>query len=429
MAILLWVLSIASVGTLVYWSVVLYHLVRTVRRLPPASAGVELADADPGGDEQRVCVVVPAHNERGSIAELIRSLKVQDHPHLSVVLCIDRSTDDTESVAAEAIDGDTRFQIVRVDECPDGWAGKVHAVWTGVSTARSARQADLLLFADADTVFDPACVRATVALLRDRELALLSLLSTLTCRRWFEWMVQPIAALELVHQYPLIRANRDRGRRAFANGQFMLFTKQAYERIGGHASVRTELLEDIALARRIEAAGLRGGVLLADGMLRCRMYESWSQFRRGWKRIYTEAAKRRPDRLRRSARRVRLLGCLLPIASLTCAIVGGVSLRAYGHSWTAQTAMILGVLAVGLWILVTVRCLRLSHAPIWAVPSSVIGSWMVGTLLHAAARDLERGRPTTWAGRSYVRESRTAGSALEQGTTIHDPGAAIGSGP
>ena len=94
-----------------------------------------------------------------------------------------------------------------------------------------------------------------------------------------------------------IAVNRRDSRRHFANGQFMLFRRDVYDAIGGHEAVKGELLEDIALARVV---GMRrhdyaGGCLMADGMLFCRMYRSWEAFRRGWRRIYTEAAKRKPQ--------------------------------------------------------------------------------------------------------------------------------------
>src|SRR5205823_291327 len=97
-------------------------------------------------------------------------------------------------------------------------------------------------------------IRACVALLERRRLDLLSLLSTLTCDTWFERLAQPAAGFELVRQYPISRANRRSNPRAFANGQFMLFRRAAYDAIGGHGAVHDELLEDLALARRLADA-------------------------------------------------------------------------------------------------------------------------------------------------------------------------------
>ena len=204
---------------------------------------------------------VPAHNESRVIAGLIRSLRTETYPQLRVVLALDRCTDDTASLARAGIAGDARFEIVEIDLCPADWAGKVHAVHSGVTRSRGAQNAEYLLFVDADTVFEPGCIAASLALMRQSKLDLLSLLSTLTHDTWFERFVQTAAAFELMRQYPLTRANGLRDRRAFANGQFMLFTRNAYDAVGGHAAVNRALLEDLALARLIDRSSLQGRCL------------------------------------------------------------------------------------------------------------------------------------------------------------------------
>ncbi len=395
LTILVWALNGASLLLLAYWSAGLVRLVRTARAAPSAREGLASAERDPA--RESVCVVVPAHNEQDVIGGLIASLRAQDHPALSVVLCLDRCTDRTAAAARAAIGGDPRFEIVEIGECPSDWSGKVHAVWRGV-TASGGAGADVLVFADADTVFDPSCVRATLALLRDRSLDLLSLLSSLTVTRWFEALAQPAATIEMVTQYPILRAGRREGRRAFANGQFMMFRREAYEAVGGHRSVKDELLEDMALARRIAEAGRPAGVAVADGLLMCRMYASWAEFRRGWKRIYTELARRRPGRMERAAARVLLFGVALPSAAAAAAVVTSVV-------WHPAGAAV-GLAALAVFAVVLGLAYRSSRAPAALIPGYLMGAAVVAWLLLAAARDLRRGRAIEWAGRKYVRPVR-----------------------
>lgn len=378
-----------------------------MRRIPTARAGLASAlDRPPTG---AVCVIVPAHNEEDVIGTLVDSLKAQDHPRLSVVLSLDRCTDATARVARERIGDDGRFHLHEVKACPDDWAGKVHAIWSAVQGAEAARRADYLLFADADTIFDPRCVSACVALLEHRRLDLFSLLSTLTTDRWFEKIIQPVAGMELVYQYPLTRSNAPDARRPFANGQFMLFRAEAYRKVGGHAAVKDELLEDIALARRVAEHGLAPGVALADGLLRCRMYPDWDSFRRGWKRIYTESAKRRSSRLRRSALRVRLLGVVLSACTLALVAISAAALVARPPGLdpgAPRFGLMLGLGALGLWWWALARIYRSGGSPTWAVFLAPWGFWSVGSILAEAARDLRRGVPTHWAGRAYLRPDR-----------------------
>ncbi len=396
-------LGILSAGMLAYWSVGLYRLIRTIRDLPTARDGLKTAQGTPFEDS--VCVVVPAHNEEHSLPIHILSLKAQDYPGLNVVLSLDRCSDGTYDAAVRAVGNDERFEIVVVDRCPDDWAGKVHAVFQGVQRSTAASNSDYLLFADADTRFHPSCIRATVALAKERKADLVSLLSTLTYDRWYEWFVQMSACLELMYQYPVLRANREERRRAFANGQFMLFRREAYLHIGGHEAVKGELLEDLALARLVAENRLRAAVLPADGMLVCTMYESWNEFRHGWKRIYSESARCDARRLRKWAARARITGTLLPLAAFAGILLGITTgaIPVPAMDLVARTATGISSVALLVWALVMAGSHRVAHAPLWAFPATVAGSWIVGGVLAAAAADIEAGRPTLWGDRYYVR--------------------------
>ena len=395
--VLIGLLFVVAVLCIVYWVAVAIQVWRTHALLPTARDGVVLAERSP--PTQRVCVIVPCHNEAGNIATLIASLREQDYDRLRVVLALDRCTDDTSGVARKAIGDDDRFEIVEITECPDDWAGKVHAAYSGYTRSEHARSAEVLIFTDADTEMDPACVRACIALMQDRELDFLSLLSTLSSGAWYERFVQPVTAFELARQYPLLRVNRsDERQRAFANGQFMMFDKGVYDAIGGHESVKDAILEDIAFARRIMYQKHRGGLLLADTMLRCRMYDTWSEYTRGWKRIYTESANREIKRLRRYALRTPIVTTLFPVCSLTLVVLSVVP-NVY------PLGLAVGSIALIAWFVGLTMVYRMSHAPLRDLPMSLIGALLTGRIFWAAAQDLATGTPTSWGGRSYVRKA------------------------
>ncbi len=271
----------------------------------------------------RVCVVVPAHNESRVIAGLVRSLRAETYPDMRVVLALDRCTDDTASLARAEIGDDRRFEIVEIDACPPEWVGKVHALHAGVTRSRGAADADYLLFADADTSFAPGCIAASLALMRERKLDLLSLLSTLSFDTWFERIVQPAATLELMRQYPLTLANAATDRRPFANGQFMLFTREAYEDIGGHEAVK------IVAARGCRRS--RGSSTRARDWPACfsptgSFIAACTASGRSSGAAGSASSCRPPDATRAtcrlSAQRMRWLGTLLPLWMLGAAPVG-----------------------------------------------------------------------------------------------------------
>lgn len=398
----------ASAGLLAFWGAVHFQIWRTSLRVPTARRGISLARREAGNDDSNlpsVCVVIPAHNEAKIIGELVASLRLQDYPRLRFVFALDRCKDRTRAVIEEIAAGDSRFEIIEITSCPEHWAGKVHALWTGVNSSQSARDAQILLFADADTTFSSSCVHATVALMRERSLGLLSLLSTLSHDTWYERVVQPAAAFELVHQYPMVQANRDRPRRPFANGQFLMMTREAYWQIGGHEAVKEELLEDLAIARHAAEKNVRMGVFLADGVMRCRMYPDWKAFRRGWKRIFTEGFQRRVSRLRKGARLVRLTGSILPILTMLLFLAWAIVTLPLERSIDIWPAYVAGT-ALVVWITALIRVYHQGQSPLWAVILNPIGAWVVADILMEAARDLETGTPTVWGGKAYARPVR-----------------------
>ena len=387
----------------VYWSAALTQILRTLRDVPDAPRGAQLARTSPA--RARVCVIVPAHNEAAVIERLIASLRAQTHADFHAILVLDRCTDDTAAVAGRAIQDDARFTIIENDHCPEGWAGKVHAAHRGRAEAARLAPADWLLFTDADTEFDPELLAATLALAQSRSLTLLSLLSTPARAHWFERIVQPWTGLELMRQYPLRRANRPDNPRAFANGQFMLFRADRYDALGGHEAVRDALLEDLALARRFAEHNEPVGAFLSSGMLRVAMYDSWPAFQRGWERIYIESTHRKVRRLRSAAAHVALAGCVLPLAAaLSSAILLVAPPDLPGPAILA--ARVLAVLALVAWLssaLIVVRQARLAPpAALW----HPLASALVAMILSHAARDLHRRVPIRWAGKDYVLEPR-----------------------
>lgn len=422
-------LSLISAG---YWFAGLYRTLVTWWTIPTARDGLRLPPPAAGGDADAVAAarstswpklvcVIPAHNEGHVIADLARSLKAQDYPNFRVVFSLDRCTDDTQQQLEEVIAGDGRFAIHAVTACPSDWAGKVHAIYSAVESQSACKEADLLAFIDADCILDPGCLRACVQLQHAESCELLSLLSTLGTQHWFEKLIQPATALELVRQFPPLRVNRDRSTRSLANGQFMLFTQRAYQAIGGHAKVRFELLEDLAMAQLVKNRAGMSKIYFADGMLICRMYESWPAFVRGWKRLFIEMANRRPSRLVKSLLMSVTFGTVLPGVSLILLFLGAAQwlqlwpMQAAARSEFAKEfaigAMAAGTLGYGALLLCLIVGFRLGRAPLLAVISFPIATAIVGWLLWMARRDLVNRVPVRWAGREYIREPRTGRDA------------------
>ncbi|MGI8588937.1 MAG: glycosyltransferase [Chloroflexia bacterium] len=241
----------------------------------PAPSGTRLRPWTP-----LVSVLVPARDESGNIADCIAGLLAQDYLAFEVLALDDGSTDGTGAILDGLAAADPRLRVLHGSPLPPGWLGKAHACRQLADAARG----ELLLFTDADVRHAPAALGHAVALLEARDLGLLSLFPTQVTVSPMERLVVPLMqhfAVYVLLPLPLMTGLRAPAFAA-ANGQFMLFRRSAYEAAGGHEGVRAALLEDVALARAVKAAGARIALADGNGLVRCRMYNGaagvWSGF-------------------------------------------------------------------------------------------------------------------------------------------------------
>jgi len=381
--------------TVAYWAVVLCRVWILLQQKPTIRAGL---DAVMGSDERpRISIIVPAHNEERVIDACCRGLRAQSYENIEIIVVLDRCTDRTGEIVRSHAAEDDRIIMIENDHCPEGWAGKCYAAHLGATQSTEP----WLLFTDADTAFDPRLCEAAVAMARRHNLGLLSLLSDLTFYHHYERVAQPVAAMSLVRLYPFRRLGSNRRVRPFANGQFMLFDRVWYDRLGGHAAVKNELLEDLAFARKMRKADGKSATFLADGMLSCSMYDSLDRFRAGWKRIFIEACRRRPRRLRVNGWRLFFSGLVGP-AILFAALVLATIMWVAGDRPLALALALSGTAGLVLMAVTLARIYRVNGAPLWATLFYPLGCWIVGRVMLEGANDLEQQRPVRWGGREYV---------------------------
>ncbi len=232
-----------------------------------------------------ITVLIPARNEAAVIAATVESLLSQDYPRLRVIVLDDNSDDQTGEIARAAAKGDRRLRILKGLPLLPDWLGKN---WACHQLAQSALEElgeadDLLLFTDADVTWKPGALQAIAAMQRQRRADLLTVWSTQTTVTWGERLVVPLMALVILGYLPAVLVHRTRWSAfAAANGQALLFSRAAYEMVGGHSATRAAIVEDITFARRIKTNGAR--LVMADGagMITCRMYRNWRQVRDGY---------------------------------------------------------------------------------------------------------------------------------------------------
>ncbi len=386
-------LAAAMAALTAYWTMGLAYVLLGVRNSPRVDP---TAQPPPAGEAPLISVIIPAHNEQRIIDQSLTDLRKTNWPNLEIVIAADRCTDETVAIVRRHAAEDGRIRLVEISECPEGWAGKCHACYTGYHHARG----EWLLFTDADTSFHAGLITASWrAAMRDG-LDMISLLGKLRFEHEWERVAQPIATMQLIRIFPIHRANRAEAtqRKPLANGQFLLFRRAAYEGFGTHERVRDALLEDLKFARRMTNQGFRIGIALVGRSLRVSMYETQQAFESGWKRILTEAANRNVPRLRAAARRVRLAAFIPAL----WAVGLGFGLATLDEGpWLAGAVLGLTALAVLTQTGVLAWTYALQGAKPWMIWRYPQGCLAVGRILSEAADDLDRGIGITWGGKTY----------------------------
>lgn len=229
-----------------------------------------------------VSVIIPARNEELNIARAVRTVAAQQG--VKEILVVDDESCDHTGEILEALRKDIAgLRSLRIQGLPEGWRGKTYAA----ATAAHEASGHWLLFTDADTEHLPGSL-ATLRELAERERVDLLSISpgqqTPTC---WEKSVIPFVYVKLAKLYRFEEVSDANSPAAAANGQYLLIRREMYERVGGHAAVRSAILEDVELARRVKGAGGRLRFLPGADWARTRMYRTFGEMWRGWtKNLY-----------------------------------------------------------------------------------------------------------------------------------------------
>ena len=239
------------------------------------------------GEPPSVTLLIPAKDEGERIRACIQSALHQDYPNFNVIAIDDRSTDNTGAVMDQIAATDPRLHVLHITEPPGaGWTGKNNALFQGARQAKG----DWLLFVDSDVVLEPEALGVAMSVVLRKEFDMLSLLPRLENHGFWEGLLIPLCGGAASTMYMIALSNKgDLPKQAFANGQFMLMSRKAYDTIGTHEIVRDRYCEDVAIARLMKSHGLRPRVAWGNDFCSVRMYDSLGGIIRGWSRIYYAA--------------------------------------------------------------------------------------------------------------------------------------------
>lgn len=235
-----------------------------------------------------VSILVPARNEADHIEECVRSLIGQKYEQLEVLVLDDQSTDETPAIVQHIIDElppeqRGRLHLLRSNPLPEGWIGKNFACTQLMQQA----QGEYLIFTDADSIHAPQMVSSVLYGLHDLGVHLLTVHPSYLLRGLGERLAIPLLYFKVFTLLPLLLVRRSRlPILSVANGVLLCFQRSVYEQIGGHAAVKTSLLEDNALARKVKAAGYRMAYVDGQDLVSCYMYDSFAEVWVGFSRTF-----------------------------------------------------------------------------------------------------------------------------------------------
>jgi Glycosyl transferase family 21 len=255
----------------VIWLVLLPWIALTAHTVVNASLLRRLTNDE---SDEEIAILLPLRNEADRVAPGLRALLRQAG---QIHILDDGSTDETADRVRE-IGGD-RVHLHTGAPLPPGWLGKPHACQQLADRAIEAG-ADVLVFVDADVVLADGAVASAAALMRRAQVTLLSPYPRIAGAGR---LVQPLLQWSWLTFLPLRAMERSpRPALAAAGGQWLVIDRAGYEKAGGHAAVRADILEDIALARAVKRSG--GRIALADGsrFATCEMYRSWGELTAGY---------------------------------------------------------------------------------------------------------------------------------------------------
>ena len=372
-----WAVGLLIVGAI---AVLLYQGVAIV--LAAQMPELEAAPPDPPDlARPKVSAVIAARNEEEDLPATLDCLLVQDYPDLEVVVVEDGSTDRTREVI------DARApRVRRVDPppLPTGWVGKNWACATGAR----ATSGEWLLFLDADVRTRPATVRTTLDWAMRERADLATIAPRVEMVGPWERIVLPFYVQMVLTYFRAPHVNRDGSRAAMANGQYWLTRRSTYDALGGHASVRSIVLEDVAIARRYRDAGRRLRVAWAPDLAETRMYRDRSEMFEGLlKNIHGDTF---------SAG--RLIGFLAGLVGLFLLPLALLPLgAAFGSPLLVAVGGFLYLALFGKHVAFA----RAVGAPAaWGLLWPVAAAYYLVLVATSLSRGL-RGRPVEWKGRTY----------------------------
>lgn len=269
---MVWILSIISAACLLVMLLLVKHNQRHAFRLEHTPRPLAIP---------KVSVLIPARNEANNLKQILPKLLQNHYPNWELLVLDDFSLDETTAVVESWIPrSDGKLRLLHGQPLPAGWNGKN---WACSQLAQQAT-GEVLIFCDADVLTGSCAISHTVSMLQHSGAGVVTVIPYQEMQTWSEQAIVPLVMhFPTLGWVPLRLASLSlRPSLTVANGQWLAFSRPVYKAIGGHEAVRDEIVEDMALCKRVKQHGFRVVTALAFAQLSVRMYQNFSAVRAGF---------------------------------------------------------------------------------------------------------------------------------------------------
>lgn len=337
-------------------------------------------DASPEPDLSDVSVLIPARDEAESITGTLAALEQQGQ-NFAVIVIDDQSSDGTADLAKKSFHGDLR--VLHGKELPAGWVGKLWALEQG----RHAATSELILLLDADIELAPGTIGALKSKLKAENLDLVSLMAELRMQTLWEKVLSPAFIFFFKLLYPFAVGNDPRSRLGVAAGGCVLIRVDKLEAIGGFSALRTSIIDDCELAKRVKQIGGKTWIGLTHSAKSQRPYPSLGSF---WNMV-----------ARTAFTQLQYSVLLLLLTTLLMVLVFWYPVLGLAHrSMIVRTTSWVGLVSMWVAYFPVVRFYR--QTPFLVITLPVVASLYLLMTWSSAVR-YWRGQRSIWKGRSYER--------------------------
>ena len=273
-----YVLTSILLGVALTWILLIRSMWITFRDSP----FLDKFDSKPN-PKPKVSVILPARNEEGFIERCLNSLIDQDYEDYEIIVIDDRSEDRTGEIIRKIAEKSVRVKYVLAGPKPQKWMGKNWACIEGFKKATG----DLLLFTDADTFHKKNIISLAVDHLLSGNLDALTVIPKMLCLdRWIK-ITLPVLSTFLHTRFSALRVNDSSKKTGYFFGSFFIITRKTYEMVGTHEGVKTEIVEDGALGKKVKEAGFKLKMVRGEHLVEAVWARDWATLWHGLKRLMT----------------------------------------------------------------------------------------------------------------------------------------------